>query len=245
MKNIIVIKLGGIAIENLNYAFIQQIKAWHLENKKIIIVHGGGQVISDLLTKNNHSTIKIDGMRVTAKNDLPIIYDALINIVGHQLLVRLKESNLEFFQFKEKIKELVSAEFLNKNIYGYVGKVKEINTMLLENILSRDIIPIITSLGVNEQGEYLNVNADHLATAIAKKLKVEKLVYMTDVPGVIEKDKTLATLTIKEAKTKIENKIITGGMIPKIESAIQTVESGVESILIANNLQKGIIIRGD
>ncbi|MCG1309432.1 acetylglutamate kinase [Staphylococcus epidermidis] len=245
MKNIIVIKLGGIAIENLNDAFIQQIKACHLENKKIIIVHGGGQVISDLLTKNNHSTIKIDGMRVTAKNDLPIIYDALINIVGHQLLVRLKESNLEFFQFKEKIKELVSAEFLNKNIYGYVGKVKEINTMLLENILSRDIIPIITSLGVNEQGEYLNVNADHLATAIAKKLKVEKLVYMTDVPGVIEKDKTLATLTIKEAKTKIENKIITGGMIPKIESAIQTVESGVESILIANNLQKGTIIRGD
>lgn len=245
MKNIIVIKLGGIAIENLNDAFIQQIKAWHLENKKIIIVHSGGQVISDLLTKNNHSTIKIDGMRVTAKNDLPIIYDALINIVGHQLLVRLKESNLEFFQFKEKIKELVSAEFLNKNIYGYVGKVKEINTMLLENILSRDIIPIITSLGVNEQGEYLNVNADHLATAIAKKLKVEKLVYMTDVPGVIEKDKTLATLTIKEAKTKIENKIITGGMIPKIESAIQTVESGVESILIANNLQKGTIIRGD
>lgn len=245
MKNIIVIKLGGIAIENLNDAFIQQIKAWHLENKKIIIVHGGGQVISNLLTKNNHSTIKIDGMRVTAKNDLPIIYDALINIVGHQLLERLKESNLEFFQFKEKIKELVSAEFLNKNIYGYVGKVKEINTMLLENILSRDIIPIITSLGVNEQGEYLNVNADHLATAIAKKLKVEKLVYMTDVPGVIEKDKTLATLTIKEAKTKIENKIITGGMIPKIESAIQTVESGVESILIANNLQKGTIIRGD
>lgn len=245
MKNIIVIKLGGIAIENLNDAFIQQIKAWHLENKKIIIVHGGGQVISDLLTKNNHSTIKIDGMRVTAKNDLPIIYDALINIVGHQLLVRLKESNLEFFQFKEKIKELVSAEFLNKNIYGYVGKVKEINTMLLENILSRDIIPIITSLGVNEQGEYLNVNADHLATAIAKRLKVEKLVYMTDVPGVIEKDKTFATLTIKEAKTKIENKIITGGMIPKIESAIQTVESGVESILIANNLQKGTIIRGD
>lgn len=245
MKNIIVIKLGGIAIENLNDAFIQQIKAWHLENKKIIIVHGGGQVISDLLTKNNHSTIKIDGMRVTAKNDLPIIYDALINIVGHQLLERLKESNLEFFQFKEKIKELVSAEFLNKNIYGYVGKVKEINTMLLEKMLSRDIIPIITSLGVNEQGEYLNVNADHLATAIAKKLKVEKLVYMTDVPGVIEKDKTLATLTIKEAKTKIENKIITGGMIPKIESAIQTLESGVESILIANNLQKGTIIRGD
>lgn len=112
-------------------------------------------------------------MRVTAKNDLPIIYDALINIVGHQLLERLKESNLEFFQFKEKIKELVSAEFLNKNIYGYVGKVKEINTMLLEKMLSRDIIPIITSLGVNEQGEYLNVNADHLATAIAKKLKVE------------------------------------------------------------------------
>ena len=236
MKNIIVIKLGGIAIENLNDAFIQQINAWHLENKKIIIVHGGGQVISNLLTKNNHSTIKIDGMRVTAKNDLPIIYDALINIVGHQLLERLKESNLEFFQFKEKIKELVSAEFLNKNIYGYVGKVKEINTMLLEKMLSRDIIPIITSLGVNEQGEYLNVNADHLATAIAKKLKVEKLVYMTDVPGVI---------TINEAKTKIENKIITGGMIPKIESAIQTLESGVESILIANNLQKGTIIRGD
>ncbi|MCC2070408.1 acetylglutamate kinase [Staphylococcus epidermidis] len=245
MKNIIVIKLGGIAIENLNDAFIQQINAWHLENKKIIIVHGGGQVISNLLAKNNHSTIKIDGMRVTAKNDLPIIYDALINIVGHQLLERLKESNLEFFQFKEKIKELVSAEFLNKNIYGYVGKVNEINTMLLEKILSRDMIPIITSLGVNEQGEYLNVNADHLATAIAKKLKVEKLVYMTDVPGVIEKDKTLATLTINEAKTKIENKIITGGMIPKIESAIQTLESGVESILIANNLQKGTIIRGD
>ena len=77
--------------------------------------------------------------------------------------------------------------------------------MLLEKMLSRDIIPIITSLGVNEQGEYLNVNADHLA-AIAKKLKVEKLVYMTDVPGVIEKDKTLATLTINETKQKLKIK---------------------------------------
>lgn len=145
-------------------------------------------------------------MRVTAKNDLPIIYDALINIVGHQLLERLKESNLEFFQFKEKIKELVSAEFLNKNIYGYVGKVKEINTMLLEKMLSRDIIPIITSLGVNEQGEYLNVNADHLATAIAKKLKVEKLVYMTDVPGVIEKIKRLLLLQLMKQKQKLKIK---------------------------------------
>ena len=78
-----------------------------------------------------------------------------------------------------------------------LGKLKEINTMLLENILSRDIIPIITSLGVNEQGEYLNVNADHLATAIAKKLKVEKLVYMTDVPGVIEKIKRLLLLQLR------------------------------------------------
>ena len=111
-------------------------------------------------------------------------------------------------------------------------------------MLSRDIIPIITSLGVNEQGEYLNVNADHLATAIAKKLKVEKLVYMTDVPGVIEKIKRLLLLQLMK-QNKIENKIITGGMIPKIESAIQTLESGVESILIANNLQKGTIIRGD
>ena len=78
--------------------------------------------------------------------------------------------------------------------------------MLLENILSRDIIPIIISLGVNEQGEYLNVNADHLATAIAKKLKVEKLVYMTDVPGVIEKIKRLLLFTIKEAKQKLKIK---------------------------------------
>lgn len=245
MKNIIVIKIGGIATENLNSEFIEQIVKWHEQNKQMIIVHGGGLVISQTLQEHNHTTHKINGIRITSKEDLPLIYHALVDKVGKHLIHQLKTTNLNIVQCTDILKDLVKAQFLNKDLYGYVGKVKEINIDILKTITSHNAIPVLASLGVNDKDEWLNINADYLATSLAITLKAEQLILMTDVPRVIENNSVIDTLTIQQAKDKIRDNIITGGMIPKVESAIHTVQSGVARVMINNNLKSGTIIRGD
>ncbi|MCC3754689.1 acetylglutamate kinase [Staphylococcus capitis] len=245
MNNVIVVKIGGIATENLNSKFLNQIVKWRKSNKQIIIVHGGGLKINQTLQDHNHTTHKINGIRITNKEDLPLIYHALVNKVGKHLINQLKTTNLHIIQPTDILKDIVKTEFLNKEMYGYVGKVKEINVNLLKTVSSNNAIPVLASLGVNDNNEWLNINADYLATSLAQTLKAEQLILITDVPGVIEDKCVVQSLTIQQAEDKIRNKIITGGMIPKVKSAIITIQSGVERVMIGNNLQTGTIIRGD
>ncbi|MEQ5989015.1 acetylglutamate kinase [Staphylococcus saccharolyticus] len=224
MNNIVVIKLGGIGTEKIDESFINQLKDWQNNGKKIVIVHCGGQVINNYLKASGHHTRKINGIRVTAKNDLPIIYNVLVNKVGYQLINRLKLSHLKTNQLKDNMKDLVTADFLNKELYGFVGNIKQIKVNLLQDILDSKQIPVIVSLGANNEGCWLNINADYLATSIAKAFNADQLILMTDVEGVLENRKLLKSLSIQQAQEKIKNNIITDGMIPKLESAVETIQ---------------------
>ncbi len=142
-----------------------------------------------------------------------------------------------------RLPDLVHADFLDQETYDFVGEVKNITNQTLVALLSQGKIPLIPSLGYSEQGDLLNINADYLARAVAISLGAKKLILMTDVKGVLENDQVLDHLNLVDVHKKIDSGVITGGMIPKIQSAVQTVESGVEQVIIGDNLTDGTIIK--
>lgn len=242
MNNIIVIKIGGIAAKKLSKSFIKQIKQWIEENKKIIIVHGGGVVINRLMAERQCSTKRVNGLRVTSQEDIPVVKQGLLEIVGPNLIKQLHEENIDSLQMVSHLGQIVSADFINQSLYGYVGKVVDIQTDYLESILENQIIPVLASLGETASGECLNINADYLAAAVASKFQAEKLILMTDIEGVLENKQVLPELLTSQASKKIQSGVIHGGMVPKIESAVQTVLSGVNQVLIGDNLLTGTLI---
>ena len=124
-----------------------------------------------------------------------------------------------------------------------MGEVKNIANQTLVALLAQGKIPLIPSLGYSEQGDLLNINADYLARAVAISLGAKKLILMTDVKGVLENGQVLEHLNFVDVQKKIESCVITGGMIPKIQSAVQTVQAGVEQVIIGDNLTDGTIIK--
>ncbi|MGT2960874.1 acetylglutamate kinase [Streptococcus caballi] len=242
MENIIVIKIGGVASQHLSQDFINQIKNWKEAGKQLVIVHGGGFAINKLMEEEHVPVKKINGLRVTSQSDMKLVSYALLNIVGENLVKKLNQSSIDSIQLLSDIEKVVQADFLDKETYGYVGNVSQIQTEILEKMLANQMLPVLASIGYSKDGDMLNINADYLATAVAVALRAEKLVLMTDVKGVLENGAVLDSLSSTECQDKIEQGIITGGMIPKIESAVNTVLAGVGEVLIGDNLATGTSI---
>ena len=171
MKDVIVIKIGGVAAQKLSDKFIKQMQEWIAAGKKIVVVHGGGLVINQLMKERQLPTRKVKGLRVTAKSDLPIIQQALLGQVGRTLTQELNDSDIESVQLVSHLGKTVSADFIDKELYGYVGDVTAIQTAYLEQLLDADIVPVLASLGENAAGDLLNINADYLAAAVASSLQ--------------------------------------------------------------------------
>lgn len=242
MENIIVIKIGGVASQHLSQDFINQIKNWKEAGKQLVIVHGGGFAINKLMEEEHVPVKKIKGLRVTSQSDMKLVSYALLNIVGENLVKKLNQSSIDSIQLLSDIEKVVQADFLDKETYGYVGNVSQIQTEILEKMLANQMLPVLASIGYSKDGDMLNINADYLATAVAVALRAEKLVLMTDVKGVLENGAVLDSLSSTECQDKIDQGIITGGMIPKIESAVNTVLAGVGEVLIGDNLVTGTSI---
>ena len=152
-------------------------------------------------------------------------------------------AGLPAYQLVDELPDLVHADFLDQETYGFVGEVKNITNQTLVSLLSQGKLPLIPSLGYSEQGDLLNINADYLARAVAISLGAKKLILMTDVKGVLENGRVLEQLNFVDVQKKIDSGVITGGMIPKIQSAVQTVQAGVEQVIISDNLTDGTIIK--
>lgn len=242
MKDLIVIKIGGVAAQKLSASFLQQIKNWQAAGKKLVIVHGGGVAIESLMKDRQLTSQKINGLRVTGKEDLFVVQTALLDVVGQQLVKQFKQANIDAVQLSSHLGHVVQADFLDQATYGYVGDVSSIHPHYLQQLLADGMVPVLASLGQTAAGQWLNINADYLATAVASSLEADELILMTDVKGVLEDKKVLAELSTSQVQQKIQDGIIKGGMIPKIESAVQTVLSGVNRVLIGDNLSSGTLI---
>lgn len=239
----IVIKIGGVASKQLTPEILTKLSEWQQAGQKIIIVHGGGFAINQLMEEHDIPIHKVNGLRVTSQSDMGLIKEALVDMVGKNLAGQLRQAGLLAYQVIDELPDLVHADFLDQETYGFVGEVSHITNQTLVALLAQGKIPLIPSLGYSEQSDLLNINADYLARAVAISLGAKKLILMTDVKGVLENRQVLEHLNLVDVQKKIDSGVITGGMIPKIQSAVQTVESGVEQVIIGNNLTDGTIIK--
>lgn len=244
MKKVIVIKLGGVASDNLTKSFFDQVDQWQKEEKKVVIIHGGGHYISEMMQRLDIPVVIKDGLRVTTEETLNITQMVLIGQVQPMITAHFQQKGFSVVGLNASCGQIITGTFLDKNTLGAVGEVEQVDTELLEHLLETNHIPIIAPLGLTKEGEWLNINADHVACKVAEELQAEKLYLLTDVPGVKKEQQWLKELAISEIPKLKTEKVIKGGMLPKLESAVAAIKGGVKEVHITNQIQKaGTIIK--
>jgi acetylglutamate kinase len=232
-KEKIVIKCGGKVLidPDLFNKFIEDIAILYKLGLTIIIVHGGGPRIKIELAKLNIESQFINGLRVTNKQTMVIVEKALTDF-NSEIVEKLQKKNCKAEGLNVSINNVFIVEQENKDL-GFVGKPKKILNDKIQTIINKQLIPILSPMGKDEEGQKYNINADTAAVAIAKSLKSRRLLLMTDVEGVYDKNKKLINeINPTEAKDLIDKKIIQGGMIPKLLNSIDAIENGVKGVVI-------------
>jgi acetylglutamate kinase len=245
-QKIVVVKFGGNAMdENSAHDFSQDIVLMKQTGIEPVVVHGGGPQIGAMLKKLEIPSRFIDGLRVTDEATMDVVEMVLIGSINKQIVTGINgagghavglsgtDSNLVVAKKLQRMKtDPVTHESAPIDL-GFVGEPEEINPEVLRTFIKSDLIPVIAPVGVGRKGESYNINADTVAGAVAGAMKAERLILLTDVEGVLDKDgKLISRLTLGEARTLIADGTISGGMIPKIETAIEAVESGVHAAVI-------------
>ena len=232
---IVVIKYGGSAMKEnkLRQNFARDIALMRQIGIFPVLVHGGGPQIERNLKKNNIKSVFIDGLRKTDENSIKTIVKTLREVNGDiaELIKTWGARTKTFNDVRESI--LICKKIKTKMDLGFVGDITKVDGSLIKKNIFSGKIPVIAPIGRDRFGMHYNINADHVACKVAEKLKAEKIIMMTDVKGVLtNKGKKISEMNIKKAK-KIA-KTIKGGMLPKLSSAIKSLESGVKSAHIVD-----------
>ncbi len=234
-NEIIVIKCGGSVLidENLFNQFIEDISIVNKLGLSSIVIHGGGKNIKKKLEKQNIETRFINGLRVTDERTIKIVEEALLEL-NFEILKNINNSQANAQSVTPKSGNIIKIAPEKKEL-GFVGAPKEINKDLLLNIIKEKIVPIIMPMGTGDDGNIYNINADVAAGAVAKRLNSRRLLLMTDVEGLLDKNKKLILeINSEVAKKMLEEETISGGMIPKINTCIDAVENGVTGVVIVD-----------
>lgn len=234
--SVIVVKLGGVASDNLNEEFFQQIKAWQTAGKKVVIVHGGGHYISEMAQRLGIEVQIRNGLRVTDDQTLDITRMVLIGQVQPMITTRFLNNGFHALGLSAGSDQLIQGIYKNYDELGHVGEVADINAELLNLVLGKNHVPIIAPLGITQEGQWLNINADEVACKIAAKLQAEQLFLLTDVPGIKKGHEWLKEIPIQQVAELEEQQVITGGMIPKLKSAQKAILAGVKTVCINDSI---------
>ena len=244
---VMVIKYGGHAMvdEDLKLAFAKDIVLMKYVGIKPVIVHGGGPQISQMMERLGLKPIFIEGQRVTDEETMNVVEMVLVGTVNKQIVSLINQVGGRAVGLSGRDGDLIQVEKMTIYKYtgedrppeiidiGRVGKVKRVNPEVLFTLLDRDFIPVIAPVGVGEDGQAYNVNADLVAGALAGALKAEKLIYLTDVEGVKDSEGNLiSTLKVSEVEDLIARGVARGGMIPKLKSARKAIFQGVKKVHI-------------
>ena len=244
----VVVKFGGHAMGDaaLAEAFAQDIVYLRQSGVNVVVVHGGGPQIGAMLKKLAISSEFVNGLRVTDKPTVEVAEMVLAGAINKEIVSSInrqggkavgicgKDANL---MIAKRITEMPDPEsnIMKAVDIGYVGDPVEINPQIIDILARSEFIPVVAPVGVSREGETLNINADSFASALAARMKARRLLLLTDVEGVLDKEKRLIPeLSIEEARALMRDGTITGGMIPKIEGCIEVVEAGVEAVVIIN-----------
>lgn len=238
-RRIMVVKYGGSAMvdEKLKASVIQDVVLLKLVGFKPIIVHGGGKEISKWVDKVGMDTEFVDGFRKTDKATMELA-EMVLGKVNKDLVTNVQMLGVRAAGISGKDGGLftVNKKMPGGKDIGFVGDIKKVDTKIIEDLIADDFLPIVFPVGMDEEGNTYNINADEAASAIAEALNAEKLVYLSDVEGVRmnadDPDSVISELYISEAKKLIEDGVIKGGMLPKINNCISAIENGVSRIHI-------------
>lgn len=236
-KALTLLKIGGAELEEgpqldqLVSALIRLVS-----ERELVIVHGGGSEIADLQRRLGLESRFIEGLRVTDERSLWVAEMVLSGAVNKRLTARLVHRGVRAIGLSGVDCGLLRAQIMRhpKGDLGRVGEITEVCVEVLRSLLHAGFTPVISPISLGMDGRPLNVNADHAALAIAGALKVEEAIFLTDVPGVLEQGNVLPTLTARGAEQLIASGQISGGMIPKVRSALQAIEKGVGVACITN-----------
>ncbi|MGG4166746.1 acetylglutamate kinase [Rossellomorea vietnamensis] len=230
-KPVIVVKLGGSILPKLSAHFYKSMKDLQ-HHYHVILVHGGGPDITATLKDLGIQCTFINGQRKTTKDVFDIAEQMLKGKVNSTLVHQLNLEEIRAIGLSGYDAHLLKASFIDKETLGFVGKIEEVNLTLLHNLLSLNYLPVIAPLATTVGGERVNVNADLAAAAVAKAMKAEKLVFVTDVPGILKDGELVSRVTIEVIQRYIEAGVIHGGMIPKVQAAISVLNKHINEVMI-------------
>ena len=246
-NKVIVVKFGGNAMGKKEYvsSFAEDIVLLQQVGMLPIVVHGGGPQIGEMLSKLKIKTEFIDGLRVTDSETIDVVEMVLSGVTNKSIVTAISNAGAKAVGISGKDGNLITAKRLMKidensdsNVeraidLGFVGVPKKIDTQVIKALINEKMIPVIAPVGMGEDGLTYNINADTATGAISASMKASRMIMLTDVSGVLDdKGKLISELTINEALDLIKNKVVVGGMIPKLRTCIDAVEGGAEASVI-------------
>ena len=242
-NDIIVIKCGGSVLleKNLFNQFIEDISVINKLGLSVVVVHGGGKNIQKKLEEHNLKSAFIDGLRVTDEKTIKIVEEALLEL-NFEILSEISNHHANSVSISPKKNNVIRVTPERKEL-GFVGTPTEIKKDTILEIINEKKIPLIVPMGIGEDNNIYNINADVAAGAIAKELNARRLLLMTDVEGVLDKSKNLISeINSSMANEMLENKTIAGGMIPKIKTCLDAVNNGVTGVVIVDGRKQHSIL---
>lgn len=247
-NQIIVIKYGGAAMieEALKTSFAQDIVLLQSLGMQPVVVHGGGPEVSKVIQSLGQEVTFVDGLRVTTAENLKVAEMVLSGNLNKEIIAHLQTFGGKAVGLSGKDGNLIQADkkkHASGIDLGYVGTIRQINPELLHILMREQFIPVVSPIGMGSSGETYNINADTVAAAIAVALEARKVIFMTDVDGVLSDGKELISyLDTATAENLIANKVISGGMVPKIQAALDCVKANVRSAHIINGTDPHSVI---
>lgn len=236
-KKTIVVKYGGNAMinEELKEAVMHDLVLLTTVGINIVLVHGGGPAINQTLDKMSVESKFVDGLRVTDKDTVDVVQMVLAGKVNKDLVCKIGNLGGHAIGLSGMDGHMIKCKALDEK-YGYVGEIVETNMDVVKEVLANNFIPVISTIGYDEEGNCYNINADTVAAQIAGDLKAAALISMTDIVGLLRdvKDESskIQRVLISEIPALVAEGIISGGMIPKIDSMIQAIRNGCEKAFI-------------
>ena len=244
-----VIKYGGNAMinEELKKAVMNDLVTLTLLGVRVVLVHGGGPAINEMLDVLGHESKFIDGLRYTDDVTIKVVQQVLAGQVNKDLVALLQGRGVGLCGMDGQMLRCTKKMTKDGKDLGYVGFIEEVNTLLINDLLDKGYIPVIASVGMGDDGTAYNINADTAAAEIAIALQAEKFVSMTDIAGLLmdknDESTLIPTVEVGEVDAMIEKGVIAGGMIPKIKGMINTINQGVhEASIIDGRVLHSILL---
>ena len=234
---IVVVKYGGNAMinEQIRQQVMEDMVLLHLVGVKVVLVHGGGPEITDLMKRMGKQSEFVDGLRVTDKETVDIVQMVLAGKINKTLVNLLQMKGAKAMGISGMDGGLISATMRDERL-GYVGAITGVNAAPIFDLLEKGYIPVVSTLGCDKEGNTYNINGDTAAAHIAGALGAERLIMMTDIAGVLrdrdDPSTLISELSVSQARALYDEGVISGGMIPKVDCCIEAIQRGVKKVII-------------